>query len=124
MANDPRYVLTEQQVRVLREIVAAWQRGELRQSRPGQITPIQQSLKPLIRFTAAAAVTTGTSSFDGNIKDQYGPGIAASTSSTVTIRNLTTKTSSGYLFSGSSGNAGWAMWDSGRTYSAIQMECT
>lgn len=121
---DPLYALTAEQVRILREIVSAWQRGELRQQRPPQITPQGGGFKPLIRFTAAAAVTTGTSSFAGNIKEQYGPGISASTASTVTIRNLLTSATTTYLFSGSSGNAGWALWDTGRTYSAIQMQCT
>lgn len=121
---EQHYVLTAEQVRVLREIVSAWQRGELRVQRAAGITLFQQGFKPLIRFTAAAAVTTGTSSFAGNLKEQYGPGISASTDSTVTIRNLITKSSSGYVFSGTSGNSGWAFWDTGRTYSAIQMECT
>lgn len=75
-------------------------------------------MKQLARFTLGATLTGSASA---TLTNQYGPGTAHTTTS-VTVHNLT-DSSSGQVFSGASGAAGLAMWDSGTNWRIIQMEC-
>lgn len=78
--------------------------------------------QPLVRFTLSAALATTDASISATITDQYGPGIEAGTS--ITVHNLLTSTAGTYVFEGSVGAAGLAMWDQGTDYRIIQIECT
>lgn len=75
----------------------------------------------LVRFTLSAALTTSDATKSATITNQYGPGVAATTT-TITVHNLATS-GGAYVFSGASGAAGLALWDSGTNYRIIQMEC-
>ena len=77
--------------------------------------------QPLVRFTLNAALTTSDSSKAATITNQYGPGIANSTS--ITVYNCETASAGTYIFSADSGDAGLAIWDSGTDYRIIQLEC-
>lgn len=81
------------------------------------------SSKKLCRFLLDAAMTTSDASGTGKITNQYGDGTAHSTSGTITVGNMLTAATSAYLFSGSSGAAGLAYWDSGTNWRILQMEC-
>ena len=78
--------------------------------------------KQLCRFTAGSAFTTASASVSATIQTQYGPG-ASHPSTAITAYNLLNGAESAYVFSGASGAAGLAMWDSGTSWRIIQMEC-
>ena len=84
----------------------------------------QDPNKRLCRFLLDATLTTSDATVLGVITNQYGSGIAHSTTSTITLGNLLTSGTSVYLFAGSSGAAGLAAWDSATTWRILQMECT
>ena len=81
--------------------------------------------KPLVRFTLDADLTTSDASKAATITDQYGPGADNATS--ITVHNLeivpATGTATEYMFEGDSGDAGYALWDSGTNYRIIQIQC-
>ena len=81
-------------------------------------------LKALCRFRLDAALATADASKAAVITNQFGVGIAHSTTSTITVYNLQNGAASAYLFEGSSGDAGYAEWDSARNWRIVQMECT
>lgn len=86
------------------------------------VGPWQRKL--LVRFTLSAALATSDASKSATIASQYGFGCDGTTSSGgITVHNLLTATAATYVFSGASGAAGLAMWDSGQNYRIIQMEC-
>ena len=82
--------------------------------------------KPLIRFTLGSDLTVNdATSTLAVITDQYGTGYKATAdvgNPTCTLTNTLISTGD-YLFSGVSGAAGLAQWDTGNTYVIIQMEC-
>jgi hypothetical protein len=79
--------------------------------------------KKLCRFTLDAALATDSgASAAALLTAQYGDGTAHSTGA-ITVYNMLTAATSTYLFSGSSGAAGLAYWDSGTNWRIIQMEC-
>ena len=78
--------------------------------------------KLLVRFTLDAALATSDASKAATITNQYGPGTDADDTA-ITVHNLLTQTAATYVFSGASGAAGLAMWDSAQNYRIIQMEC-
>lgn len=82
----------------------------------------QAPQKLLVRFTIDSALTTGDASVAATITNQYGPG-PDGTETAITVHNLLTSVAATYVFSGASGAAGLAMWDSGTDYRIIQMEC-
>lgn len=84
-----------------------------------------EGYKPLVRFTLAAALATSDASKTATIQSQFGPGLAnpSTGAGAITVHNLLTSTASTYVFSGSSGDAGLAEWDSGNNYRIVQMEC-
>lgn len=86
---------------------------------------VQHGLKPLVRFTLAASLATTDASKSATISNQYGFGSPSplTGSGEITVHNLLTSTASTYVFSGASGKAGLAMWDSGEDYRIIQMQC-
>jgi len=86
---------------------------------PGGLT----SRKSLVRFTLNAALTESDDSQLATITDQFGPGLAADASIVITVHNHLTSTPLTYEFSGASGDAGIAAWDSGLNYRIIQLEC-
>jgi len=79
--------------------------------------------KQLCRFTldAALAADSGASAA-ALLTAQYGDGTAHSTGA-ITVYNMLTSATSTYLFSGTSGKAGMAFYDSGTNWRIIQMEC-
>jgi len=77
--------------------------------------------KPFIRIKYTTAVTTGTSSYSAAVMEQWGPGISH-TATTITTYNLVAST--GFVFSGTTGKMGIAVWDSSTNYRHIQGECT
>lgn len=79
--------------------------------------------KPLIRFTLSAALTTTEASESAVITNQYGTGLTNSATA-ITVHNLLTSLANTYVFSGSTGYAGLAIWDSSNNYRIIQMQCT
>lgn len=84
--------------------------------------PYDHQRKPYIRFKVTTAVTTGTASFSAALMEQYGPGLAHP-STTISVSNLITG-AGGYVFKGSTGNMGMALWDSSTNYRWVQGECT
>jgi len=80
--------------------------------------------KKLCRFVLDAALSTTAASVAGKITNQYGDGTAHSTTGTITLGNLLTKTAGTYTFEGSSGNAGLAYHTSGTAWRIVQMQCT
>jgi hypothetical protein len=82
-------------------------------------------MKPLVRFTLGADLTTSDESKTATITDQFGPGMDNSTSITVYNHKVTPAlgTAPEYMFSGDSGDAGLAIWDSGTNYRIIQIQC-
>lgn len=78
--------------------------------------------KQYCRFTLGAALATTDASKSATITDQYGPGWDHSTTS-ITAYNLLTHTAGTYTFSGASGHAGYAFWDTGSNWRIDQMEC-
>lgn len=73
------------------------------------------------RFTANADFTTSSETVTGTIQSQFGPGRGHTTTSR-TFYNLEDN-AGGYVFEGDSGDAGFAVWDSGSNWRIIQMEC-
>ena len=86
-----------------------------------ELDDASQGIKPLFRFTLDAALATSDATGSGLITNQYGEGTAQSTASAVTLINLAI--TGGYLFSGSSGQAGLAYYGSSTGSPIIQMEC-
>jgi len=79
--------------------------------------------KSLVRFTLDSTLATSDESKSATIVTQYGDGFTADITVTITVYNLLTSTASVYVFSGASGDAGLAIWDSGVNYRIIQLEC-
>lgn len=82
---------------------------------------VPPKIKPLVRFTLSATLATTDASKSATISNQYGPGVANSTS--ITVHNLLTHTAGLYVFEGDNGDAGLAFHDYGTNYRIIQMEC-
>jgi hypothetical protein len=75
------------------------------------------------RFKTTASFTTSSASVAGTIQAMYGMGRAHGTTTGRTFYNLADNTDSAYIFEGGSGDAGFAVWDSGSNWRIIQMEC-
>lgn len=82
-------------------------------------------VKPLVRFTLAAALATTDASKTATITHQFGFGVASTYTgaAAITVHNLETHTAGTYVFFGSSGDAGYAFLDVDDDYRIIQMEC-
>ncbi len=76
----------------------------------------------LVRFILDTALTTTQQTQSALITAQYGVGPLGSTA--ITVVNLLTATANTYVFSGSSGDAGYGYWTGGTNYYILQMECS
>ena len=75
-----------------------------------------------IEFELTEDIETSDASAAASVVSGYGPGLPAA-STAVTILNLATDTASVYMFEGSSGAHGLAMYKGGTTYQAWQLNC-
>lgn len=124
-AIDANFDVTAYNLSTIAITTTAW--VQVRRHRSGHyiVSAVHdQVFKPLIRVTANSSFSQGSSQFTATIKNQWGPGIEASTANNVTVRNFQTSTSTDHLFAGASGAAFIALWDDSTTYTAIQGECT
>lgn len=80
-----------------------------------------QCIKPLVRVVLATSLNQTNSSVSGaKVTNQYGLGLATSTS--MTLNNLAISTN--YLFAGSTGHAGYAVPTNSSDAQLTMLECT
>jgi len=87
----------------------------------GKIWVVNPNIKTRVRFTLDSALGTSDSSKAATVDTQHGAGVNGATA--ITVTNLETSSAGVYVFSGDSGDAGWADWDTGTTYTITNMEC-
>ena len=120
----PLYGFPRDQARTLRGVAGSAKLRSLQDQRIEYGQPNGAiGKKQLNRFTLNATLATSDASKAATITDQYGPGINADVTVAITVYNLETSTGGVYVFSGASGAAGQAIWDSGTNYRITQMQC-